>query len=142
MSVSGVGSGNSWLSNWTSLNRSMSSLAQAIQKDDLGSAQDAFAKAKALLHSSGVHGHHHHRHAGAKPVATADPNAKTGSADPFATAFGAIDQALRSGDLAGAQSALTDLDSLLQGAARKLTRPPVGGGISPKPPGAAIDLTA
>jgi hypothetical protein len=125
-----------------SFGQSMSTLAQAIQGGDVESAQDAFAKAKALLGSSGVHGHHHHHHAGAKPAATADPNASTGSTDPFATAFAAIGQSLQSGDLAGARSALTSLDSLLQGAARKLTRPPIGANGPANPPGSAIDLTA
>jgi len=140
--VTGASGGQMNHQDSNSFGQSMSTLAQAIQSGDVGSAQDAFAKAKALLASSGVHGHHHHHHAGARPAATADPSASTGSTDPFATAFAAIGQSVQNGDLAGAGAALSSLDGLLQGATKKLTRPPIGANGPSNPPGTAIDITA
>ncbi len=128
-----------------SFSQSMASLTQAIQGGDVGTAQDAFSKAKALLQSAGVHGHHHHHHGGAKPASSTDTTAaaaSAGPADPFASAFGDIGQALQAGDLALAQTALTRLNGLLQDSTTKPTGPPVGVNRPASPAGGVIDLTA
>jgi hypothetical protein len=122
-----------------SFGRSMSTLAQAIQDGDTGAAQAAFAKTKALLDSSGVHGRGHHR---GGTAASADPNAAATATDPFASAFTRIGQSLQEGDLALAGSALSELDSLLLGAGKRLTRPNTGAAPSASPAGGAVDLTA
>lgn len=128
-----------------SFSQSMSSLSQAVQGGDVGAAQDAFSKAKELLQSAGVHGHHHHHHGGAKPASSTDTSAAAAAADPtdpFASAFGDIGQALKAGDLAGAQSALSQLNSLLQDATTKLTSAPAGSNSPANPTGGVVDITA
>ena len=126
-----------------SFSQSMGTLSQALQDGDLSGAQDAFAKIAAQLKSAGVHGHHHHHHAANANASPANGTDASGDTkDPFAVAFGALGQALQSGDLSGAQDALTRLDGLLQGANRKLTSPPpIVDGYS-NPSGGAVDLTA
>jgi hypothetical protein len=118
--------------------QSMGALGQALQGGDLQAAQDAFTQVQQTLAKSGVHRHHHHHGGGGAQKAGA-ANAPT---DPFAQAFGAIGQALQSGDLAGAQSAFSQLDGLLQAASPNLTVPGIGAISQANPAGNIVDLTA
>jgi hypothetical protein len=141
-SMTGASGGQMNSQDSNSFGQTMASLSQAIQGGDTGAAQDAFAKAKELLQSAGVHGHHHHHHAGAKPASAAGTTGVADPTDPFADAFTQVGAALKAGDIAGAQTAMDQLDTLLQGADRKLTSPAVGANSPVNPSGGSIDLTA
>ena len=88
-----------------------------------------------------MHKHHQHHHSSAA-TANANPSGPGQATRAFASAFGAIGDALENGDLAGAQAALTQLDGLLQGSTNRLTSPPVGANTPVDPTGGVIDLTA
>ena len=92
-------------------------LAQALKSGNLTDAQTAFSKLQQDMQSvQGHHHHHHHNNASASTQSTSSTTSSSSAGstagsgqNQFATDFGALGQALQSGDLSQAQAAFAKL---------------------------------
>jgi len=89
--------------------QAFTALSQALQSGNLQDAQTAFTTLQGDIQQQQGSGQvrHHHHHGGNSSQSTA--SAASQQTDPVATAFGALSQALQSGNLSGAQTAFATL---------------------------------
>jgi hypothetical protein len=90
-------------SSGSTIQQDFKKLAQALQSNDLSGAQSAFSSLQQLLQTS-------------QPSSGQQQAASTTGGSPLQTDFNNLGQALASGDLSGAQSAFTQLQSDLSAA--------------------------
>jgi outer membrane protein assembly factor BamD (BamD/ComL family) len=89
--------------------QAFTALSQALQSGNLQDAQTAFTTLQGDIQQQQGSGQvrHHHHHGGNSSQSTA--SAASQQTNPVATAFGALSQALQSGNLSGAQTAFATL---------------------------------
>ena len=88
--------------------QAFTALSQALQSGNLQDAQTAFTTLQGdIQQQQGSGQRHHHHHGGNSSQSTA--SAASQQTNPVATAFGALSQALQSGNLSGAQTAFATL---------------------------------
>jgi ribosomal protein S20 len=95
-------------SSGSTIQQDFKQLAQALQSNDLSGAQSAFSSLQQLLQSS-------------QSSSGQQQTASTTSSSPLQTDFNNLGNALASGDLSGAQSAFTQLQSDLSAATQSGT---------------------
>jgi len=118
-------------------------LGQALQNGDLSGAQQDFSQLQQTLGANGVHHGHHHHHGGAGASASSAVGAAqtTQGTDPFEAAFQQIGSSLGTGDITGAQSAFSQLQSMLGDSGSALVSPTIASTLASNP-GSIVDLTA
>jgi outer membrane protein assembly factor BamD (BamD/ComL family) len=91
------------------ITQAFTALSQALQSGNLQDAQTAFTTLQGDIQQQQGSGQvrHHHHHGGNSSQST--PSAASQQTNPVATAFGALSQALQSGNLSGAQTAFATL---------------------------------
>ncbi len=93
------------------INQDFSALGQAVRSGNLSDAQNSFATLlQDQQQSAQVHHRHHHHHGGSQGTNSSN----TQASDPITQAFQALNNALQSGDLNGAQLAYSTLQQDLQ----------------------------
>jgi hypothetical protein len=118
-------------------------LSQALQSGNLQDAQTAFTTLQGDIQQQQGSGQvrHHHHHGGNSSQSTA--SAASQQTNPVATAFGALSQALQSGNLSGAQTAFATLQQdLTQQFAGDLASYTGSTGSSSAAAGANLNVTA
>jgi hypothetical protein len=86
-------------------------LSQALQSGNLQDAQTAFTTLQGDIQQQQGSGQvrHHHHHGGNNNSSQSAASAASQQTNPVATAFGALSQALQSGNLSAAQGAFATL---------------------------------
>ena len=123
--------------------QAFTALSQALQSGNLQDAQTAFTTLQGDIQQQQGSGQvrHHHHHGGNSSQSTA--SAASQQSDPVATAFGALSQALQSGNLSGAQTAFATLQQdLTQQFAGDLASYTGSTGSSSAAAGANLNVTA
>ena len=122
--------------------QAFTALSQALQSGNLQDAQTAFTTLQGdIQQQQGSGQRHHHHHGGNSSQSTA--SAASQQTDPVATAFGALSQALQSGNLSGAQTAFATLQQdLTQQFAGDLASYTGSTGSSSAAAGANLNVTA
>jgi len=123
--------------------QAFTALSQALQSGNLQDAQTAFTTLQGDIQQQQGSGQvrHHHHHGGNSSQSTA--SAASQQTNPVATAFGALSQALQSGNLSGAQTAFATLQQdLTQQFAGDLASYTGSTGSSSAAAGANLNVTA
>ena len=122
--------------------QAFTALSQALQSGNLQDAQTAFTTLQGdIQQQQGSGQRHHHHHGGNSSQSTA--SAASQQTNPVATAFGALSQALQSGNLSGAQTAFATLQQdLTQQFAGDLASYTGSTGSSSAAAGANLNVTA
>jgi outer membrane protein assembly factor BamD (BamD/ComL family) len=123
--------------------QALTALSQALQSGNLQDAQTAFTTLQGDIQQQQGSGQvrHHHHHGGNSSQSTA--SAASQQTNPVATAFGALSQALQSGNLSGAQTAFATLQQdLTQQFAGDLASYTGSTGSSSAAAGANLNVTA
>ncbi len=126
------------------ITQAFTALSQALQSGNLQDAQTAFTTLQGDIQQqqgSGQVRHHHHHGGGNNSQSTA--SAASQQTNAVATAFGALSQALQSGNLSGAQTAFATLQQdLTQQFAGDLASYTGSTGSSSAAAGANLNVTA
>ena len=123
--------------------QAFTALSQALQSGNLQDAQTAFSTLQGDIQQQQGSGQvqHHHHHGGNSSQSTA--SAASQQTNPVATAFGALSQALQSGNLSAAQTAFATLQQdLTQQFAGDLASYTGSTGSSSAAAGANLNVTA
>jgi len=128
------------------ITQAFTALSQALQSGNLQDAQTAFATLQGDIRQqqgAGQVRHHHHHGGGDNNSSQSTASAATQQTNPVATAFGALSQALQSGNLSGAQTAFATLQQdLTQQFAGDLASYTGSTGSSSAAAGANLNVTA
>ena len=125
--------------------QAFTALSQALQSGNLQDAQTAFTTLQGDIQQQQGSGQvrHHHHHGGNNNSSQSAASAASQQTNPVATAFGALSQALQSGNLSGAQTAFATLQQdLTQQFAGDLASYTGSTGSSSAAAGANLNVTA